>query len=233
MKQQTIISAAILAVGLFALGLCVKSGLNSFNDSQRVVDVKGLAEREVNANVVTWPIMFREVGNSLPDVYANVTKTNAVIIDFLVANGLSKDEISVGAPTVQDLTTDRYNNNPLPYNYAVTSVVTVSSGKVKEVHSLINRQGELLSKGIAITSNYNYSVTYDFTDLNSIKPEMIAEATQNAREAAKKFADDSDSRLGKIKTARQGQFSIEDRDATTPYIKKIRVVTALTYYLED
>lgn len=233
MKQQTIISAAILAVGLFALGLCVKSGLNSFNDSQRVVDVKGLAEREVNANVVTWPIMFREVGNSLPDVYANVTKTNAVIIDFLVANGLSKDEISVGAPTVQDLTTDRYNNNPLPYNYAVTSVVTVSSGKVKEVHSLINRQGELLSKGIAITSNYNYSVTYDFTDLNSIKPEMIAEATQNAREAAKKFADDSDSRLGKIKTARQGQFSIENRDATTPYIKKIRVVTALTYYLED
>ncbi|MDE5687888.1 MAG: SIMPL domain-containing protein [Paramuribaculum sp.] len=233
MKKQNIISAAILAVGLLALGLCVKSGLNSFNDSQRVVDVKGLAEREVNANVVTWPIMFREVGNSLPDVYANVTKTNAVIIDFLVANGLSKDEISVGAPTVQDLTTDRYNNSPLPYNYAVTSVVTVSSGKVKEVHSLINRQGELLSKGIAITSNYNYSVTYDFTDLNSIKPEMIAEATQNAREAAKKFADDSDSRLGKIKTARQGQFSIEDRDATTPYIKKIRVVTALTYYLED
>lgn len=114
MKKQNIISAAILAVGLLALGLCVKSGLNSFNDSQRVVDVKGLAEREVNANVVTWPIMFREVGNSLPDVYANVTKTNAVIIDFLVANGLSKDEISVGAPTVQDLTTDRYNNSPLP-----------------------------------------------------------------------------------------------------------------------
>lgn len=233
MKQQNIITAAIVALGLLALGLCVRSGLYSFNDSQRVVDVKGLAEREVNANVVTWPIMFREVGNSLPDVYANVTKTNQVIIDFLTANGLSKDEISVGAPTVQDLTTDRYNNNPLPYNYAVTSVVTVSSGKVKEVHSLINRQGELFSKGIAITNDYNYSVTYDFTELNSIKPEMIAEATQNAREAAKKFADDSDSSLGKIKTARQGQFTIENRDATTPYIKKIRVVTALTYYLED
>lgn len=223
----------VLAAGLLALGLCVRSGLNSFTDRQRVVDVKGLAEREVNANLVTWPIMFKEVGNDLPTVYQRVTAVNNQIVDFLVENGLSQDEISIGAPKVQDLQTDRYNTNPLPYNYAVTSVVTVSSSKVKQVHSLINRQGELFSKGIAIISDYSTTITYDFTDLNSIKPEMIAEATQNAREAAKKFADDSDSRLGKIKTARQGQFSIEDRDATTPYIKKVRVVTSLTYFLED
>lgn len=233
MKQTNIIASVVLAAGLLALGLCVRSGLNSFTDRQRVVDVKGLAEREVNANLVTWPIMFKEVGNDLPTVYHRVTAVNNQIVDFLVANGLSQDEISIGAPKVQDLQTDRYNTNPLPYNYAVTSVVTVSSSKVKQVHSLINRQGELFSKGIAIISDYSTTITYDFTDLNSIKPEMIAEATQNAREAAKKFADDSDSRLGKIKTARQGQFSIEDRDATTPYIKKVRVVTSLTYFLED
>ncbi|ROT06363.1 SIMPL domain-containing protein [Muribaculaceae bacterium Isolate-104 (HZI)] len=233
MKLTNIIASVVLAAGLLALGLCVKSGLNSFTDRQRVVDVKGLAEREVNANLVTWPIMFKEVGNDLPTVYQRVTAVNNQIVDFLVANGLSQDEISIGAPKVQDLQTDRYNTNPLPYNYAVTSVVTVSSSKVKQVHSLINRQGELFSKGIAIISDYSTTITYDFTDLNSIKPEMIAEATQNAREAAKKFADDSDSRLGKIKTARQGQFSIEDRDATTPYIKKVRVVTSLTYFLED
>ncbi len=233
MKQTNIIASVVLAAGLLALGLCVRSGLNSFTDRQRVVDVKGLAEREVNANLVTWPIMFKEVGNDLPTVYQRVTAVNNQIVDFLVANGLSQDEISIGAPKVQDLQTDRYNTNPLPYNYAVTSVVTVSSSKVKQVHSLINRQGELFSRGIAIISDYSTTITYDFTDLNSIKPEMIAEATQNAREAAKKFADDSDSRLGKIKTARQGQFSIEDRDATTPYIKKVRVVTSLTYFLED
>ena len=233
MKQTNIIASVVLAAGLLALGLCVRSGLNSFTDRQRVVDVKGLAEREVNANLVTWPIMFKEVGNDLPTVYQRVTAVNNQIVDFLVANGLSQDEISIGAPKVQDLQTDRYNTNPLPYNYAVTSVVTVSSSKVKQVHSLINRQGELFSKGIAIISDYSTTITYDFTDLNSIKPEMIAEATQNAREAAKKFADDSDSRLGKIKTARQGQFSIEDRDATTPYIKKVRAVTSLTYFLED
>lgn len=233
MKLTNIIASLVLALGLLALGLCVKSGLNSFTDRQRVVDVKGLAEREVNANLVTWPIMFKEVGNDLPAVYQKVTATNKQIVDFLTANGLDATEISIGAPTVQDLQTDRYNTNPLPYNYAVTSVVTVSSSKVKEVHSLINRQGELFSKGIAIISDYSTAITYDFTDLNTIKPEMIAEATKNAREAAIKFADDSDSRLGKIKTARQGQFSIEDRDATTPYIKKVRVVTSLTYFLED
>ncbi len=232
-KINTIASALLIAAGLLSIGLCLRSGLNSFSNRDRVVDVKGLAEREVAANKVTWPIMFKEVGNDLPSVYQKVTATNSQIVDFLKANGLTDEEISIGAPSVQDLTTDRYNNSPLPYNYAVTSIVTVSSSNVREVHGLINRQGELFSKGIAITSNYNTVISYDYTDLNSIKPEMIAEATGNAREAAKKFAEDSDSRLGKIKTARQGQFTIEDRDPTTPYIKKVRVVTSLTYYLED
>ena len=226
MKPTAIIASVILALGLLALGLCIRSGIDFAASRDRTVDVRGLAEREVPANVVTWPIMFKEVGNSLPAVYANVSATNQRIVDFLKSNGLTDQEISIGAPKVQDLTT-------LPYNYAITSVVTVSSRKVKEVHALINRQGELFAQGIAISNDYNYQITYDFTELNSIKPEMIAEATQNAREAAKKFADDSDSSLGKIKTARQGQFSIEDRDATTPYIKKVRVVTSLTYYLED
>ncbi|MBD5375999.1 MAG: SIMPL domain-containing protein [Bacteroides sp.] len=233
MKLAPVIGSVVIAAGILALGLCIRSGLKSFSDRDRVVDVRGLAEREVNANQVTWPILFKEVGNNLPSVYNKVSATNRQIIDFLTSNGIDSAEISIGAPTVRDLQTDRYNNMPLPYNYALTSVVTVSSDKVKQVHSLINRQGELFSKGIAIGTDYNYQITYSFTDLNTIKPEMIAEATRNAREAAKKFADDSDSRLGKIKTARQGQFTIDDRDATTPYIKKVRVVTSLTYYLED
>ena len=132
-----------------------------------------------------------------------------------------------------DLSTDRYNNQPIPFKYSVTSVVTVSSSQVTKVHDLINRQGELMEKGIAVSSDYSNPITYSYTELNDIKPEMIAEATKNAREAADKFAADSDSKLGKIKSARQGQFSIEDRDAYTPYIKEVRVVTTLTYFLED
>ena len=89
-------------------------------------------------------------------------------------------------------------------------------------------------KGIAITGgDYRYNIQYDFTSLNEIKPQMIEEATKNAREAAQKFAKDSDSELGKIKRAVQGQFSIENRDANTPYIKRIRVVTTIDYSLED
>lgn len=232
-KVSFVGASLLIAAGLVGLGLCIRSGIKSFGDRERVVDVRGLAEMEVDANLVTWPIMFKEVGNDLPAVYERVSVTNGKIIDFLKANGITEDEISVGAPQVRDLQADRYSNQPLPYNYALTSVVTVSSSKVKEVHSLIIRQGELFSQGIAISNDYQYQISYDYTDLNSIKPKMIETATRNAREAAIKFAEDSESRLGKIKTARQGQFTIDDRDATTPYIKKVRVVTSLTYYLED
>ena len=130
---------------------------------------------------------------------------------------------------------DNYNYKPgITPRYSITSVVTVSSDQVDKVRGLILRQGDLLSMGIPVQAqDYSNSISYDFTGLNDIKPEMIAEATRNAREAAKKFSDDSDSELGKIKSARQGQFTIEDRDAYTPYIKTVRVVTSLTYFLED
>ena len=98
------------------------------------------------------------------------------------------------------------------------------------MRELLNRQGELLNQGIAFA---NLSINYTYTDLNKIKPEMIVEATKNAREAAEQFAKDSESVLGKIKTATQGYFSIEDSDPSTPYVKNIRVVTNVTYYLED
>lgn len=225
--------AALIALGLLSLGLCIRSGIMSLTSSQRTVDVRGLATRQVKANRVTWPIVFKLVGNDLPQVYDNVSRTNNEIVDYLKANGLTDEEISIGAPSMTDLTTDRYNTQPIPFNYSVQSVVTVSSSQVDKVHDLINRQGELMQRGIPIVSDYSNPTTYDYTELNSIKPEMIAEATKNARQAADKFAQDSESNLGKIKNASQGQFSIEDRDQYTPFIKEVRVVTTLTYYLED
>lgn len=233
MNNRMIISAAVLAVGLLALGLCVRSGLKSFNDSQRIVEVRGLSEREVPADQVTWPISFKLTGNELPAVYSQVTSTDSVIVAFLRQNGITEKDISVSAPQVTDLSADRYNSQPIPFNYSVTSVVTVSSTQVDKVRALINRQGELLGKGIPISTDYSNPITYKFTGLNKIKPEMIAEATKNAREAAEKFANDSQSKIGKIKEARQGQFEVNDRDSYTPYIKTVRVVTKLTYYLED
>ena len=134
-----------------------------------------------------------------------------------------------------DLQAERYGSNERnPYRYNVTTVITVTSSKVDLVRGLISEQGELLRKGIAVTGgDYRYNVQYEYTGLNQIKPQMIEEATKNARQAAEKFAKDSDSKLGKIRHANQGQFSISDRDANTPYIKKVRVVTTIDYSLED
>ena len=125
-------------------------------------------------------------------------------------------------------------NQNVIYRYNLTSIITVSSQQVELVRNLIAEQGELLDKGVAIVSGeYNTQVNYLFTGLNDLKPDMIAEATRNAREAAQQFATDSDSKLGKIKTASQGQFSISDRDQYTPYLKTVRVVTSVVYYLKD
>lgn len=232
--MRTIISSALIAVAIVILGCALKSGIDRFSDRDRVVTVRGLCEKEVQANKVTWPIVTKEMGNDLSTIYNTITSKNNTIVNFLKSNGLDDSEISVNPPEVFDREADRYNNTPVPYRYQVTNVVVVTSSKVAQVRELIKKQTELLQKGIAIVAgDYNYQTRYEYTDLNSVKPEMIAEATANAREAADKFAMDSHSKLGKIKTASQGQFSIDDRDQYTPNIKNIRVVTYITYYLED
>ena len=232
MKKQ--IPYLIIAVAIILLGLTIKAGMDNFSYRDRLVSVRGLAEKEVMANKVTWPIVIKQVGNSLNEIYSGVQKTNSTILEFLKANGIEESEISVNAPELVDIRADRYNTNPIPYNYNLTSVIVVSSSKVDLVRSLIAKQMELLRDGVAIVNGgYQYPVKYEYTDLNSIKPEMSAEATAKAREAGQQFATDSKSRLGKIKTASQGQFSISDRDENTPYIKKVRVVSNIQFYLED
>lgn len=226
--------ASIIAIGMFLMGYLIKQGLNTFSDKDRVVNVKGLAEMEVLANKVTWPLMFKDLGNDLPSLYNKINATNRAIVDFLRKKGIEENEISINAPEIIDMRAERYNNNPVPFRYNVTSVITVTSSQVDLVRKMISEQSELLKQGIAITGgDYRYNVRYEYTGLNDIKPQMIEEATKNARAAAVKFAKDSDSELGKIKKAYQGQFSIEDRDANTPYIKRIRVVTTIDYSLED
>lgn len=226
--------AIVLAIGMVALGAQVKQGINNFVAKDRVVTVKGLAEMEVPANKVTWPLMYKEVGNDLSTLYNKISHTNKAIVGFLKNKGIAEDEISINAPEIIDMQAERYVGENKTYRYNVTTVITVTSNKVDLVRSLISEQGELLKQGIAITGgDYRYNITYDYTGLNDVKPQMIEEATKNAREAAQKFAKDSDSELGKIKRAVQGQFSIENRDANTPYIKRIRVVTTIDYSLED
>lgn len=233
-NRYNIVGAALLALGLVILGAFIKGGFSSLSQNARVVTVRGLCEKEVQADKVTWPIVSKEVGNNLETIYDKITATNNAIVAFLKANGIQDGDIEINAPQVIDLQADRYNNQNLQFRYNVTTVVVVTSPQVELVKKLIVKQSELLKQGIAIVAgDYNYQTTYEYTSLNKVKPEMIAEATKNAREAALKFADDSESKLGKIKTASQGQFSIEDRDQYTPDIKRIRVVSTVQYFLDD
>lgn len=222
--------AIIISIGLVILGGSIEDGI----EKERMVTVKGLAEMEVPANKVTWPLVYKEVGNDLGTLYDKIKTTNRTIINFLKDKGITENEISVNAPEIIDMQAERYNTNPVPYRYNVTTVITVTSQQVDLVRSLISEQGELLKQGVAIIGgDYRYNVEYDFTGLNDIKPQMIEEATKNARESAMKFAKDSDSKLGKIIRANQGQFTIGNRDAHTPYIKHVRVVTTIDYSLKN
>ena len=230
MKQ--IVSAALIGIGLVVLGLFIYCGFNSFANKDRQVVVRGLAEQEVMANKVTWPLVVKTVGNDIQQVYTQVKQRNATIIEFLKSNGIEEAEISLGAPSVWDKDAQTYRSD-VPFRYNVTQVITVTSSQVETVNKLIQRQGDLLAVGVALSTDYQYNTTYEYTQLNEIKPAMIAEATKNAREAAQKFAEDSNSELGSIKAATQGQFSISDRDSYTPWIKNVRVVTTVAYTLKD
>lgn len=228
------VPALLVCVGLMLLGIFISGGIRSISNNSRVVTVRGLSEREVMANKVTWPIVSKAVGNDLTALYQQVQSTDSAIVRFLRANGISEKEYNVNAPKVQDMQADNYGGNPASFRYNVTTVVVVTSEQVEKVNKLMNKQTELMSQGIAIVAgDYNYQTLYEFTGLNEIKPDMVADATKNARKAAQKFAQDSKSKLGKIKSASQGQFSINDRDQYTPYIKNVRVVSTIEYYLKD
>ncbi|WP_338158056.1 SIMPL domain-containing protein [uncultured Phocaeicola sp.] len=229
------VEAIILSIGLLLLGVFIERGFSEFAGRDRSVNVKGLAEMEVPADKVTWPLVYKSLGNDLNALYEEIKRSNRTITDFLKEKGLTDKEISINAPVIVDMKAERYGNNQdSPYRYNVTTVITVTSNKVDLVRGLITEQGELLKRGIAITTgDYQYNIQYEYTGLNTIKPQMIEEATKNARQAAEKFAKDSESTLGKIRHANQGQFSISDRDPNTPHIKKVRVVTTIDYSLED
>lgn len=221
-------------LGLSSLGYLVGNSIVETKKLERVVNVKGLSEREVKADTVIWPIEFRVTGNDLQEIYNLLEENNSKISSFLMENGIEAKEISVSQPNIEDRSLYESEMNKSTYRYIGTETVTVYSNKVDEVTLLTEKIGELLKEGVSLAgSRYDNTMQYDFTKLNELKPEMIEEATRNAREVAEKFAKDSNSSLGKIKSANQGQFSIMNRDQYNPQIKKVRVVSTVEYYLVD
>lgn len=229
------VEASILAVAICVFGFFVQKSLLRFVDKERSVTVKGLSEREVPADKVIWPLVYKELGNDPSELYQRFEKKNSMVVAFLKKYGLSEKEITINPPQIKDRFADSWSQTGISDRYVASSVIIVSSVQVELVREIMMQQTELMKAGIALVSEEygNNMVRYEFTGLNDVKPEMIEESTKNARMAAEKFAKDSDSELGKIRSATQGQFSIMDRDGNTPHIKNVRVVSTVEYYICD
>ncbi len=224
-----------IIIGLASLGFLLRNAVITYKEYERTVTVKGLAEQEHLADVVIWPIQFTEANNQLADIYLDLERSEQKVKDFLIENGVSEEEISVSTPFVTDKSAQQYGGTDNPeYRYVANQTVTVYSENVLQVREIMNKLAELGKQGVALTGNeYQVRTEYLFNSLNDIKPEMIEESTKEARKVAQKFAEDSNSELGKIKTAYQGQFSISSRDNNNPHIKNVRVVSTVVYYLSD
>ena len=235
--------------GVFALilGLCIGGGiaiagiylglsLKESRKPQRVVSVRGLAERDVDADLAIWPITYSETSNDLADLYNRIVDKRKLIAGFLAEAGFGSANISFSAPQVSDQHAREYGEGQSKptFRYLGKATVTVRSSDVPLIKKTIELSGSLVGKGIVIVAeNWENKTQYFFKGLNTIKPQMIEEATKNARAAAEKFAADSGSKLGKIRTASQGLFEITDRDQGTPEKKQVRVVTSVDYSLVD
>lgn len=230
-----IIIGISIVTGLFILGFFLNSSVKTFKDFERTVTVRGLAEQEHLADVVIWPIQYTLASNSQDEIYRLLEENAAKVEAFLKERGISEDEISVDVPTVTDRSAQRWGGDSnVQFRYVASQAVTVYSNNVEEVRMVLRDIGELGKQGVIISGDdYQFQTEYLFTRLNDIKPEMIEAATIEARKVAQKFAEDSNSKLGKIKSASQGQFSISDRDKNNPHIKNVRVVSTIVYYLSD
>ena len=234
MDKGRFFNGIFIMAGLIVLGLMIPRAVGKYRSYDRTVNVKGLCEKEVIADKVIWPVVYKVMADDIQSIYDQTDRNNATIMSFLESGGIDASEITVSVPQISDKYANEYGSNDRAFRYIATSVITVCTDKVETVLKLMSEQSDLLKKGVVTGGNsWENPVEFKYEGLNGIKPEMIEEATKNAREAAKKFAKDSDSRLGKIKTANQGTFTIENRDSNTPYIKKVRVVTSVTYYLKN
>jgi hypothetical protein len=225
-----LLSSAVLAIGIAAAGFSLGQAVRKTRTAQRYVSVKGLAERELPADLAIWPLVFSQVDDDLAALQQKLDRDRDAIRGFLTGAGFASAEIAESAPAITDRDATQYQNGARG-RYSAQATVTLRSSRIAAVQKAVREAGALVKQGVVLQGGYGGGAQYFFTGLNQVKPKMIAEATRNARQAAQQFASDSGSRVGAIRFAQQGLFSIEDRDQYTPEIKKVRVVTTVDYFL--
>jgi hypothetical protein len=238
MERNT--AAAALLGGLVALGIAVAGftaagAFTRMRDAQRFVTVKGLAERDVDADLAIWPVTFKDTGDDLVELQRRVDAKRDVVAAFLVEQGFPREEVSFAVPRIQDRQTENVGQpgRPAGPRYLEQATVIVRSADVAAVKKAMDRSGQLVGRGVMLAQDWENRPQFLFNGLNAIKPAMIEQATVSAREAAAKFAKDSGSKVGRIRNASQGLFTVTDRDPNSPERKVVRVVTTVDYFLED
>lgn len=232
MKEiKTIVIAA--AVSVIASACILAFGLSTVARPDRTVTVRGLAEKEVDADIAVWPLSFTLGGNDLAVLQKNVMTAVDSVKAYLAEYGLDGSDYTVQAPSITDNSVNPYiDRNADRYTYLAKNVILVRSSKVDKVKAAHADSLKLMGNGIAVSQDYDSKISYEFTGLNEIKPAMIVEATQNARLAAEQFARDSGSKVGKIKRATQGLFSIDNLAVGLEEKKNVRVVTTVEYLIK-
>lgn len=242
LKSASIIWVAVLSFGIALGGYFIGNGIYRAM-SGRTVTVKGLAERDVIADTAVWNIKINGVGGDLGELQQRIDSDIAEINAFLIDAGFAASDIQNLRVQVRDkyagYSDAELRNQNNDGRYVIETGVMVRSHNVQLVDAVSRRMGELVRNGITITEDYAGPI-YIFNGLNDIKISMIEQATKNAKSAGEQFAKDADARLGKIKSANQGVFSIESRDPTDSWSsnerqainKKVRVVATITFYLK-
>ncbi|MBO4587049.1 MAG: SIMPL domain-containing protein [Bacteroidales bacterium] len=216
-----VVAAAVL--GIFMV--CTVKTLKSYDDT---VKVRGLCEKEVPADRVVLRISYSDQDNELVDLRSRMERSDEAIIALLKKAGFTDEEIKYTSAHFNDRYDSYYTSN-IRFRYSANQTINVFTSKMDEVAKIQNKiDAELLKQNI-ISNTY---ASYEYNGLNNIKPEMIRESLENARVAADEFANNSHSKIGKMRTASQGYFEVEDLDENTPQIKKVRVVTTVEYYLK-
>ncbi len=231
----------VLAVALVAAGWFVGNGFYRGRVSERYVTVKGLSERDVQADVGLWPIRYVAADDNLGAAQRKIEQNRRVILSFLKRRGIDSSSVELQQMEVTDMMAERYRGTQVVSRYIINQTLMVRTVEPKLILQASQNVGELVESGVVLStgSGYGSGPAYIFTKLNDLKPEMIAEATANARKAAEQFAEDSGSRLGKIRRANQGQFEILARDRASGTMegsqlaKTVRVVSTVEYFLKD
>ncbi|MBN9343639.1 MAG: hypothetical protein BGO76_08000 [Caedibacter sp. 38-128] len=242
-KKNSTLSALILglfiAVGLSLAGFFIFKGIQSIKLAERYVTVKGLVERTVKSDRADWEIAIRLSGDNLVDLYKQISEQKTKVQEFLQKVGIEEAEIKSSSPQVNDTHARDWGGQLPPHRFIVDLSLKIVTQKVELIEETNRHLGELIKEGVAISRS---DIRYQYTQFRELRPEMLAEATKNARELAQQFAADSGSRIGAIRRSNQGVFRIMSADALptedfdsghNSLIKKIRVVSTIDFFLTD